>query len=236
MSDVIRGIGELGDDQIRSTLKAQFDELLDAATAAREQNCDSPKNNAAVVYLAAELMGKVLGETSQIHFETEDDTLFSIRYALMQWLPAFSRREDLHLWGVLMDELLLMPIGGRPSLLVPKGRRRGKPDIKLTIMKLSALKWDAYLSGRSNLSTGGYQSEISEAFGASSWDTIRNWNTKEVASLLERYLEDARQGVGEGLCYPDYEENLLSDGNRYRMQAGGEAMNFDKFMKNIGKS
>jgi hypothetical protein len=234
MSDVIRGIGELGDNQIRSALKEQFDELLDAAAAAREQNFDSLKNGD-VVALAARLMRKVLGEIAHIPFENEEDAPLAAMDALIQWRPVFSREKD-ELWVDLTDELLLMPIGGRPSLLVPKGRRRGKPDIKLTIMKLSALKWDAYLSGRSNLSTGGYQSEISEAFGASSWDTIRNWNTKEVASLVDRYLEDARQGVGEGLCYPDYEENLLSDGNRYRMQAGGEAMNFDKFLKNIGKS
>jgi hypothetical protein len=235
MSDVIRGIVALGDDQIRSALKAQFDELLDVAAAAREQNCDSPKNNAAVVYLAAQLMGKVLGEAAQIPFETEDDALFSTRYALMQWLPAFSRREDLHLWEVLMDELLLMLNGDHPSLLVPKSRHRGERDTKLALMKLGALKWNAYLKGRSNLKAKEYQSEISEAFGAS-WDTIRHWDTSAVAVIIDKHLEDAREGVGEGLCYPEYEENLLWDGNRYRMQAGMSVISVGEFMKKIGKN
>lgn len=235
MSDVIRGIGELGDDQIRSALKEQFDELLDAAAATREQNCDSPKNNAAVVYLAAELMGKVLGEAAQIPFETEEEALSATMYALMQWLPAFSRREDLQLWGVLIDELLLMRNGDHPTLLVPKSRHSGERDTKLALMKLNALKWNEYLKGKSNLKAKEYQSEISEAFNTS-WDTIRHWDTSAVAVVIDKHLENAREGIGEGLCYPDYEENLLSDGNRYRMQAGWSVISLEDFLKKIGKN
>lgn len=236
MSRMIRGIGQQGDANIRSALKAQFDELLDAAAAQRARNYDNPENKPSVVYLATQLMGKVLGEIAHIPFETEDDAPSATRYALMQWLPTFSRQEDLELWSELLDELLLMPIGGRPSLLVPKGKRRGKPDVKLTLMRLAALKWDAFLNGRSNLSAAGYQLEISEAFGASSWDTVRHWSTIEVRPVIEEYLEDARQGVGEGLCYPDYEENLWRDGNRYRTQAGLPTISREDFMKKIGKS
>ena len=147
MNDIVRGIGELGEAHIRTTLKAQFDELLDAAAVAREQNCDDQKNNSAVVYLAAQLMGKVLCELAQIPLETEEEAPWATMYALMQWLPAFSRREDLQLWTGRIDELLLLPIGSRPSLLVPKILHSGEQDKKLTIMKVKALKWMHILRG-----------------------------------------------------------------------------------------
>lgn len=235
MSDVIRGIGELGDDQIRGALKAQFDELLDAAAAAREQNCDSLKNNAAVVYLAAELMGKVLGEAAQIPFETEEEALSATMYALMQWLPAFSRREDLQLWGVLIDELLLMRNGDHPTLLVSRSRHSGERDTKLDLMKLHALKWDAYLKGRSNLKAKDYQEEISEAFGPS-WGTIKKWKSLVSEPIFNECIDNAVKGIGEGLCYPEYEANLWSDGDRYRKQIGMGSISFEDFLKKIGKN
>ena len=234
MSDVIRGIGELGDNQIRSALKEQFDELLDAVTSAREQNCNNLKNGD-VVALAARLMGKVLGEIAYIPLENEEDAPLAAMDALIQWQPVFSREKD-ELWVDLTDELLLMPLGGKPSLLVPKKRRRGQPDIRKTLMKLHALKWGSFLSERSNLGAAEYKSEISNAFGTPSYDTIRHWNTQEVAPVIKRYLENARKGVGEGLCYPDYERNLWWDGDRYRRQAGIPVISLENFMKNIGKS
>jgi hypothetical protein len=57
-----------------------------------------------------------------------------------------------------------------------------------------------------------------------------------VAVIIDKHLEDAREGVGEGLCYPEYEENLLWDGNRYRMQAGISVISVGEFMKKIGKN
>ena len=103
-------------------------------------------------------------------------------------------------------------------------------------MKLHALKWGSFLSERSNLGAAEYKSEISNAFGTPSYDTIRHWNTQEVAPVIKRYLENARKGVGEGLCYPDYERNLWWDGDRYRRQAGIPVISLENFMKNIGKS
>lgn len=233
MSDGIRGVGELGDAHIRGILKAQFGELLDAAAYARAQHFESP-NNRDVVALAAKLMRKVLGEIAQIPLETEDEAPTAASYALEQWLPVFSRQQDT-LWDIVIDELALLPHGDHPSLLAPKKRRPGERDFKTALMKLSALKWNAYLNTHSGRKALDYQAEIALAFGAS-WETIEKWKSLQSEKILREHVENAGQGVGEGLCYPDYEPNLWLDGDRYRRQTGKKSISFEEFLRAIRKN
>ena len=62
---------------------------------------------------------------------------------------------------------------------------------------------------------------------------LKKWKSLKSEPIFKERIDNADKGIGEGLCYPEYEANLWSDGDRYRRQIGMGSISFEDFLKKI---
>ena len=128
-----------------------------------------------VATLAKLILGDEILDIALLKDRPDEDPLLVAWHRLQLASPLIGGGQD-DFYLALHNEIVAVLAGDAPQLFRRRSTRRGKDAnvaYQVAHVKLEALKWDAFFTAFGEQESG--RMRITNAFGQSSWDTVRKW-------------------------------------------------------------